>query len=236
MFRPAEPYSCGKDRLLRLLAEMETSGSCREALYLPHDLPPPESLPANLREAVAFAGESETGLALFVEEDRLTAVAPPFPLARGTGDVIEAVRGLLGSRLKIGVVLIRLGRYGVGVLEGDTLVASKTGTRHVKNRHRAGGSSQRRFERSRERLIRELFDKTCQVARDTLSPHFESLDYVMLGGDKTIVRRFVDRCDYLKRLGDRTLARRLLVDQPNQKALEGIGWEVWKSRVLVLEF
>ena len=218
-----------------MLADMETSGTCRQALYLPPGLPSPEVLPDNLRAAVSLAGESETGLALFVEDDRVTAVAPPFPLVRGTGDAIEAVRGLLASRLKIGVVLIRLGRYAVGVLEGDRLVVSKTGTRYVKNRHRAGGSSQRRFERSRERLVRELFDKTCRVTQDTLSPHFENLDHVLLGGDKMIVRRFLDRCDYLKRLEDRTLARRLLVDQPNQRALEGMGREAWKSRVLVLE-
>ena len=219
-----------------MLADMEMSGTCREAQYFPPGLRSPEGLPDNLRAAVSLAGESETGLALFVEDDRVTAVAPPFPLPRGTGDAVEAVRGLLASRLKIGVVLIRLGRYAVGVLEGDRLVASKTGTRHVKNRHRAGGSSQRRFERSRERLVRELFDKACRVAQDILSPHFESLDHVLLGGDKIVVRRFVDRCSYVKRLEDRTLARRLQVDQPNQRALEGIGRDAWKSRVLVLEF
>ena len=182
-----------------------------------------------------MAGESETGLALFVGDERVTAVAPPFPLPLVRPNAFDAIRDLMAARLKIGVVLIRLGRYAVGVLEGDTLVASKTATRYVKNRHRAGGSSQRRFERSRERLIRELFDKTCQVARDIISPHLESLDYVMLGGDKVIVRRFVDRCDYLKRLEDRTLARRLPVDQPSQRALEGIGREVWKSRVLMFQ-
>lgn len=220
---------------MRLLADLEDSGSCREALYLPPGRPRPDGLSVNLRTAVSLTGESETGLALFVEDDKVTVVEPPFPLTYGGGDAIEAVRGLLTSRLKIGVVLIRLGRYAVGVLKGDTLVASKTGTRYVKNRHRAGGSSQRRFERSRERLVRELFDKTCQIARDTISPHLESLDYVMLGGDKMIVRRLVDRCDYLKSLGDKTLTRRLPVDQPNQVALEGAGREVWKSRVRELE-
>ena len=188
-----------------------------------------------MRAAVSLAGDSETGFAFFVEDERVTAVAPPFPLALASPHAFDAIRDLLAAPLRIGVVLIRLGRYAVGVLEGDTLVASKTGTRYVKNRHRAGGSSQRRFERSRERLVRELFDKTCQVARDTLSPHSESLDHVLLGGDKMIVRRFVDRCDYLKRLEDRTLARRLLVDRPNRRALESMGGEVWKSRVLVFQ-
>ena len=219
-----------------MLADLENSGSCREALYLPPGRLSPEGLPAIVRTAVASAGESETGLAVFVEDDRVTAVAPPFPLSPDTSDVMGAIRDLLAARPKIGLVLVRLGRYAVGVLEGDALIASKTGTRHVKNRHRAGGSSQRRFERSRERLVRELFDKTCRVAQDVLSPHLDSLDHVLLGGDKMVVRRFIDRCDYLKKLENRTLARRLLVDRPSQRALEGMGWEVWKSRVLVLQY
>lgn len=219
-----------------MLAELEESGNCRETLYLPPGVSPPRSLPAGLKPAVSLAGESETGLALFVEDERVTAVAPPFPLALARPSAFDAIRDLLAAPLKIGVVLIRLGRYAVGVLEGDTLIASMSGTRYVKNRHKAGGSSQRRFERSRERLIRELFDKTCRVARDTLSPHFESLDHVLLGGDKMVVRRFIERCDYLKKLEDRTLARRLLVDRPSQRALEGMGREAWKSRVLVLKY
>ena len=221
-----------------MLADLEAPDSCRETLYVPPDVLKSGSLPDGVGEAIALAGESETGLAIFVEDKRVTAVAPPFPLTgetREKGAATAPLRDLLAARMKIGVVLIRLGRYAVGVLEGERLVASKTDTRYVKNRHRAGGSSQRRFERSRERLIRELFDKACQVTRDILSPHVGSLDHVLLGGDKMVIRRFVDRCGYLKELEDETLNRRLVIDLPNQRTLEGIGREVWKSRVSVLE-
>ena len=234
----AERYWCGRPRLLRLLDDIEASETCRETIYVPAEVLRSADLPQGVREATALAGESETGLAVFVEDRRVTAVSPPFPLTgeiQAQGAATTPLRELLGARMKVAVVLIRLGRYAVGVLEGEKLVASKTDTRYVKNRHRAGGTSQRRFERSRERLVRELFDKACRVTRDVLSPRAKGLDHVLLGGDKMVVKRFIDRCSYLKELEDKRLSRRLAVDLPNQRALEGIGREVWKSRVAVLE-
>ena len=145
------------------------------------------------------------------------------------------LRQLLDADLLIGVVMLRLGRYGIGVLRGDSLIASKTATRHVKNRHRAGGQSQRRFERSRERLVREIYDKACEVAQDVISPHLKELDYVMLGGERHTVNSFVKRCRFLQDLSYKTLNRRVAVDQPNHKALESIHREVWKSRVVTFE-
>ncbi len=231
LLHPAERRRWGRARLLRALADVEASAGRRESAYIPPGIAEPSGVSDSVRRAAALAGESETGLAVFVEDDRVTAVAPPFPLSCETGDAAGALCGLLESRLKIGVALIRLGRYGVGVLDGDRLAGSKTGSRYVKNRHRAGGSSQRRFERSRERLIRELFDKTCEVMRDVFSPHAGSLDYVLLGGDKAVLRQFAARCGYLKEFEDRTLGRRLAAVRPDQRTLDGIGWEVWASRV-----
>ena len=101
--------------------------------------------------------------------ERIVAVQPPVPLttdARASRACCpEPLRELLRSSPVIGVVLLRLGRYAIGVLRGDKLIATKTDSRYMKNRHRAGGQSQRRFARSRERLIRELYDKTCEVTR-----------------------------------------------------------------------
>ena len=78
---------------------------------------------------------------------------------------------MLDTEYVLGIVLLRLGRYAIGVLRGNRLIASKTDSRYMKNRHRAGGQSQRRFERSRERLIRELYDKTCEMARTVFAPY-----------------------------------------------------------------
>jgi peptide subunit release factor 1 (eRF1) len=162
------------------------------------------------------------------------AVAPPFPVdedavAEGfdTGPLVE----LLTIDRTVGVVLLRLGRYAVGIVRGEKLLASKSGSRYVKNRHRKGGSSQHRFERSRERLIRELFDKTCQTARDVFEPREARLDYLLLGGERHTVADFEKRCGYLRRSGVEVLRRRLEVDRPGKVALEKIHREVWKSRI-----
>ena len=193
-----------------------------------------EELPGVLEHV----GESDTGLALFWRDDEALAVVPPFPLAddrssEGT-DVSVLVR-LLTSEPLVGIVLLRLGRYAVGVLQGERLVASKAGTRYVKSRHRAGGSSQRRFERSRERLVRELFDAACEVARDVFAPFASRLDHLLLGGERHTLQRFVRRCPVVQRLDPMTLRRTLQVDRPGQKAMQGIADEVWTSRVIVFK-
>ncbi|MDP6073213.1 MAG: Vms1/Ankzf1 family peptidyl-tRNA hydrolase [SAR202 cluster bacterium] len=183
-------------------------------------------------------GGSETGVAIFASTNRSIAVAPPFPIDTdlvAEGANVAPLRHLLRSEPTVGVVLLRLGRYAVGVVRGDKLIASKTATRHVKNRHRAGGQSQRRFERSRERLIRELYDKTCEIVGDKFSPYRGSMDYVMLGGERHTLDGLIIRCRRLQDLKGKTLHRLLPVDSPNQKALEGIVREVWKSRVYRIE-
>jgi peptide subunit release factor 1 (eRF1) len=133
------------------------------------------------------------------------------------------------------VVLLRLGRFAVGVLNGDKLVASKTEGRYVKNRHKAGGSSQRRFERSRERLVRELYDKTCETVESIFSPHVDDLTKVFFGGEKHTLNAFQKRCGYLSNLKDKISSRRLNVGEPNQKALEAITEEVYSSRIMTFK-
>ena len=228
----------GKPALLRLLADVQLSDWCRRTLYLApggdaRAVLPSERWPmAELTEAVA---DSDTGMALFLGDGKAVAVAPPFPLAGALevdGAHVQPLVDLLNERPLIGVVLLRLGRFAVGALRGESLIASKTDSRYVKRRHRAGGSSQRRFERSRERLVRELFDKACEVARDVLSPYEKDLRYVLLGGERHTLRRFVERCPYMAGLAPKTLGRRLNVDRPGQAALEGIAAEVWRSRVV----
>ena len=102
----------------------------------------------------------------------------------------------------------------------------------MKNRHRAGGSSQRRFERSRERLIRELFDKTCEVSKSLFEPEKSTIKYVFLGGEKHTVGRFLNRCEYLHKSGFDIQSRILSVDVPNNDAIKSIHQEVYKSKLL----
>ena len=71
----------------------------------------------------------------------------------------------------VGVVLLRLGWFSVAIFKGTDLVVSKTDSRFVKGRHKKGGSSQRRFERTREGQSRKLFDKVCDTVGNVIEPY-----------------------------------------------------------------
>ena len=235
----------GKTGMLALLDNLEESGEISHAIYLTPEtlrsakssLCLPDDEPYRTRAAAILSdlAESETGVALYLQAERSVAVLPPFPLKSdevSDGANAAPLKRLLTSDITVGVVMLRLGRYGVGVVRGDKLIASKTDTRYVKHRHRAGGTSQRRFERSRERLVRELYDKACQVVGDVFAPYQRDIDHVILGGERHTLNGFVKRCRLLQDLKGKTLSRLLQVDRPNHKALTGIAYEVWKSRVI----
>lgn len=88
---------------------------------------------------------------------------------------------------EVGVLLVRLGGYAVGVFAGTDLVASKVGSRPVHGRHAAGGQSQRRFQRRREGEIRAATRAAADTASRVLLPHLGSLEAVALGGDRRAV-------------------------------------------------
>lgn len=237
-----------KKGVLGLLDDIESEG-CAASVYVSaqtlaerdfqHLLPESGAARLAVSETLEGTRSGDTGVAVFVADSRVAAIRPPIPLdtdIRAAGAHMNDLRRLLHSEPIIGVVLLRLGRYAVGVLRGEKLIATKTDSRYMKNRHRAGGQSQRRFQRSRERLIRELYDKTCEITRTVFSPHLHDMDYLLLGGERGTLNGFLKRCPLMQgELKSRTLTRRLAVDQPNQKALTGISREVWKSSVAFFE-
>ena len=240
-------------RLEALLAELDACPGDWLTVYLPRRQAglPPAARPSSgrdfdpkqvrwLGEIETLAGEldSETGAAFFWSDTRRVLVLPPFPLVDTrclAGCDTLSLRALLGQPRRVGVVLLRLGRYAVGVFDGERLVDSKTGQRFVKGRHSAGGQSQQRFARRREEQAREMFDKACEVVRAHFEPVEQTLDHVFLGGDRHTLGAFLKRCPYLRRLEDRTMKRILPVARPGQTALEAMPREVFKSQVLFVE-
>jgi peptide subunit release factor 1 (eRF1) len=143
---------------------------------------------------------------------------------------------LLSADYLVGVVLLRLGRFSVAVYQGDRLVASKTDARYVKGRHRAGGSSQRRFERIREGQMRRIYDKTCEATATQFEPFAKQLDYVVLGGERITLNNFRKVCPYLDRFQGKVLDRRLNIRDPKRDTLEEVGRLLWQSRVYPVQF
>jgi hypothetical protein len=108
----------------------------------------------------------------------------------GTGDMETTAEAIavhaLADRM-VGVLLVRLGGYAVGVFAGSParLVSSKTGSRPVHGRSAAGGWSQHRFARRRENQATTALRAAAEAAAGVFSPYGAgTLDAVVLGGDK----------------------------------------------------
>jgi hypothetical protein len=247
----SERYLARPGRVQRLLDGLDENDEAKYTVYLRPDtmaaLPDP-SVPKPLienvelsewvRQIVSEIGDSETGATIFWTGQRATVVLPPFPVKEdhfAPGIDGSDLYKIFERNLTVGVVLLRLGKYAIGVVRGRELLASKTDTRYVKNRHRAGGSSQRRFMRSRDRLIQELYDEACDVTRRVFEPHVDAIDYVFTGGERQTINGFLNRCDFFEKSAIPVMTRLLAVDRPSHKALEDIHREIWKSRVLVFE-
>jgi hypothetical protein len=94
----------------------------------------------------------------------------------------------------VGVLLVRLGGYAAGVFTGpgQQLAASKVGSRLVHGRSAAGGQSQRRFARRREKQASEALGAAADTAAAVFGPYNGRLDAVVLGGDKRATSALTD--------------------------------------------
>jgi len=177
---------------------------------------------------------SETGAVLFWSLAESHLLLPPFPVeaaAAYNGWNTVPLHSLLYRPRSVLVLLLRLGRYSIGVFEGDRLVQSKTGTRFVKGRHRKGGSSSARFARHREGQARALFDKACELLVEQVELYPGRPDHFFLGGDRLTLVAFEKRCPYLERLSSIRLHRILKVGEPSLKVLQAVPREVYMSQL-----
>jgi peptide subunit release factor 1 (eRF1) len=198
-----------------------------------YDLPP-ERLG---RWLARWAERHGGGVATLVDADTVTFTGadgatvrcePPFPPL--DPDVLGARDGLDPEPLlrhverprAVGVVLVRLGGYAIGVFAGRELRASKVGSRLVHGRHRAGGSSANRFARRRGNQARAALDAAADTAVALLVQPARAgeLDAVVRGGD----RRALDEVFADPRLAEevaRLVVERVLeVPDPRRKVLD----------------
>ena len=179
--------------------------------------------------AIYAAGEAR-----LETEGETLVVRPAFPLRHeGEYDVVRVGPLLeeIAEEHLVGVVLVRLGGYAVGVLDGDRLVASKVGQRLVHGRHRAGGSSANRFRRRREEQARALLVDAGDTVARVLEPFRDRLEAVALGGDRTAVRRMVELRPELTWLDGLALPRFLTVPDPRRAVLDRIAYDVYAVEI-----
>ncbi len=189
------------------------------------------------RRIIEVAVASETGSVLYTHATGATLIVPPFAV-ESADDYSEVyagpLRAVLDRERTYAVLLLRLGGFSVGFFRGAALIDSKTDQRFVKNRHRKGGQSQRRFDRIREKQVDELFGKVCETARDTLTPYEREIEHIFFGGDRHTLQAFHKECSYFERFGRRVVRRVLPVPgDPRRASLDAIPREVWSSELYV---
>ncbi len=140
----------------QLLSELPERGSIGSTSYRrAREAPNVEAFSGgdDVRDAIIeIAAASETGSVLFVQPTRATLVVPALPvdISDDYSEIyVQPLIEILDRPRVYAVFLLRLGGFSVGFFRGETLIDSKTDQRFVKNRHKKGGQSQRRFERIR---------------------------------------------------------------------------------------
>ena len=167
-------------------------------------------------------------------EPRL-AISPPFPIQSEveTSDR-ETLLQSIDPPLHVAIVLIRYGYVAIAIAHDETIVTTKTDTRWVPNKHRAGGQSANRFKRSREKWAREFFDKSARLATERFGAYQHRIDWLILGGDQHVINGFLERSKLPDKLEDRILARRVNTLRPNRNALKGAVRQAWSSTIYEL--
>jgi hypothetical protein len=142
---------------------------------------------------------------------------PPVPRGQGFGPLLAHV----ARERVVGVLLVRLGGHAAGVFAGRRLVAGRAGKRPVHGRHRAGGQSQRRYERHREGEARIALDAAAELAVAVLLPHLDDLEAVVLGGDRRALGPVLDDAR-LRPLARMAVSRVLDVPDPRREVLRAV--------------
>jgi hypothetical protein len=183
---------------------------------------------------VTPAGNEET--VTFSAADGAAAEChPPFASAAAriseVREAAEAMAADAAADRTVGVLLVRLGGYAVGVFSGapPRLMSSKTGSRPVHGRSAAGGWSQQRFARRRENQAATAVRAAADAAAEVFGPYGPAgLDAVVLGGDKRSAAGLRDDtrlAGYLARASGRFLTvpdPRLAVLRDSPRAFQAI--------------
>jgi hypothetical protein len=110
----------------------------------------------------------------------------PFPWTAGPA-LLSTFTAAARQPHRAAVLLVRRGRWAVGVFDGAELVVSKVDARQVQGRTAAGGWSQQRFARRRGHQTDAVVEHAIETAVRVLLPHAGSVPALFPGGDKGLV-------------------------------------------------
>jgi len=156
------------------------------------------------------------------------------PFAPAAGSSVHDIAAHAAAGRTVGVLLARLGGYAVGVFDGSPprLIASKTGSRPVHGRSAAGGWSQHRFARRREKQVSEALQAAANAAVTIFAT--ARLDAVVVGGDRRAIAGLAED-PRLKDIIARAQDRFLTVPDPRLAVLREAPRAFLAIRVRLIE-
>jgi hypothetical protein len=139
------------------------------------------------RHGAFTAAPADDGAVVVTCADTTTVtLRAPFPWTPGPA-LLTSLTAAARQPHRAAVLLVRRGRWAVGVFAGTELVVSKVDARQVQGRTAAGGWSQQRFARRRAHQTDAVVDAAVETAARVLLPHADGLAALFTGGDRGLV-------------------------------------------------
>jgi peptide subunit release factor 1 (eRF1) len=170
---------------------------------------------------------------LFWGVTQKSIILPPFPLKEKyitNGYETEPLLSLISRDYQIGIVLVRLGHFSVGVCHGEKLILHDSGTGLIHGRHRQGGSSAARFQRRRKDQTHHFLERVSEHLQETLEPYARTIDFFIYGGARVTILRLQKQCPFLAQFDNRLLPPLLDVEDPRFSVLEKAVSDIWSSK------
>ena len=168
-------------------------------------------------------------LIILETEDYNIYLSLPFNFKNNFNNLDEIINFIQKDK-EIFIFFIELGSWVMGKIKFKKILASKRGARYVKGRHKAGGQSQRRFERNREKWIEELYKKFVLEINDFSKKNIEESDHYLAFGEEKVIN---DLFNYDFKNKNKYIKRRSSLKNYNSKTLVSASTNIWSSRVYI---
>ena len=143
---------------------------------------------------------------------------------------LDEITNFIQKDKKVFIFFIELGSWIIGKIKFKEILASKRGSRYVKGRHKAGGQSQRRFERNREKWIEGLYKKFVLDIDEFFKKNIEDSDYYLAFGEEKVIN---DLFNYEFKNKKKFIRRKSSLKNYNSKTLDSASTNIWSSRVYI---
>jgi len=239
----SKSFKLTREKTVELLHRLETYNDEAITIFLPSGLSTDaissffqktQKTQSISYDAIRLAAASPTGSILFWGMTQKYLVSPPFPIKDQyiiNGFETEPLLAVLSTDYTIGIVLVRLGHYSIGVCHGEKLILHDSGTGLVHGRQRQGGSSAARFQRRRQDQTHHFLERVGEHLRERLEPYAKSMDYFVYGGARVTILKLQKQVPFLKQFNKRLLPPLLEIQDPRFSVLEKVVTDIWSSKV-----